>query len=112
MSKSKYLGEFEILVLAALTRLGDDAYGIAIINEISMQADRDVSIGALYATLARLETKGYVTSRMGEATPERGGRAKRYYELTADGRRQLDRSVKMLASMLTGLPGWAPGRAR
>lgn len=112
MSKSKYLGEFEILVVAALTRLGDDAYGIAILNEISANTGRDVSIGALYATLARLEKKGYVTSRMGEATAERGGRAKRYYQLTAAGRRQLDRSAKMLAAMLAGLPGWAAGAAR
>ncbi|MEO0973866.1 MAG: helix-turn-helix transcriptional regulator [Pseudomonadota bacterium] len=107
MSKSKFLGEFEVLVLAALTRLGDEAYGVAIANEIGARAERQVSIGALYATLARLEAKQYVISRLGESTARRGGRAKRYYRLTMKGEEQLERSARMLCSMLRGLPGWA-----
>ena len=76
MGKQKNLGEFEILVLAALIRLGADAYGVTIRREIEERANRSVSIGALYSTLARMEEKGYIGSRVGEATPERGGRAK------------------------------------
>ena len=75
MSKGDHLGEFELLVLSALLRLGDDAYGVAIRAEIEERAGRNASIGAVYATLERLEKKGLIRSRMGEATPERGGRA-------------------------------------
>lgn len=109
MSKAKNLGEFEILVLAALLRLGDDAYGISILNTIESRSGRSVSLGALYPTLSRLEQKQYVTSRMGEATPERGGRAKRYYALTTTGAAALKRSSEILSSMLAGLPGWSKG---
>jgi len=107
MSKVKFLGEFEILVLAALLRLGEEAYGVSIMTEIETRSGRKVSIGALYPTLSRLQKKGYVTSEMGEATPVRGGRAKRYYQLTAAGEKQFERSITMLSSMLIGLPGWA-----
>ncbi len=106
MGKSKFLGELEIVVIAALMRLGNDSYGVAIVEEVESQTGRVVSIGALYATLARLETKGYVTSQLGEATPQRGGRAKRYYQTTADGISQLTRSATMLSGLLSGLPGW------
>lgn len=109
MSKSKFLGEFEIIVLAALLRLGEDAYGVSIINEIETRADRAVTIGALYSTLTRLEKKDYVQGRMGEATAERGGRAKRYFKITAEGQRQLDKSVRVLQQMLQGLPGLPMG---
>lgn len=111
MSKSKFLGEFEILVLAALLHVGKDAYGVSIMNEIKERANRSVSIGALYATLSRLEEKNYVSSTMGEATAERGGRAKRYYKITPSGQAQLKRSTHMLHSMLTGIPGWEPKTA-
>lgn len=107
MSKSKNLGEFEILVLAALVRLGDQAYGTTIIAELKSRARRVVSIGALYATLARLESKGLVSSRLGDATPKRGGRAKRFYRPTAAGQAQLKRASQMLSRMLAGLPGWS-----
>ncbi len=112
MSKSKFLGEFEIVVLAALTSLGEDAYGIAIINHIEERTDRSVAVGALYATLARLEKKQYVNSSVGEATPQRGGRAKRYYRLTALGQKQLQRSANMLSTMLSDVDGWAPSGRR
>ena len=109
MSKSKFLGEFEIVVLAALTHLGDDAYGIAILKHIEERTDRVVTVGALYATLARLEKKNYVSSMVGEATPQRGGRAKRYYHLTTTGQTQLERSASMLSTMLCDVDGWATG---
>ncbi len=106
MGRTKNLGEFEILVLAALVRQGSDAYGVTIRKEIEERAARSVSIGALYSTLSRLEEKGYVTSRVGEATRERGGRAKRHYAIKAEGQAQLEKSIRALGSMLKGLDPW------
>ncbi|MEL6868291.1 MAG: helix-turn-helix transcriptional regulator [Pseudomonadota bacterium] len=109
MKQAKSLGEFEILILAALIRLGDQAYGVAIRDEIESRSGRPVSIGALYPTLSRLEKKAYVTSSIGEPTAVRGGRAKRYYALTAHGVKQLEKSSHILFKMLHGLPGWPTG---
>lgn len=103
MGKGQNLGEFEILTLAALVRLGPDAYGVSVRREIEGRASRAVTIGALYATLDRLEEKGMVASRLGEATSERGGRAKRHFEITALGRARLEKSASMLGQMLGGL---------
>lgn len=77
-----YLGEFEELVLLTIANLANDAYGVAILNDISERANRKLSIGALHSTLTRLEEKGYISSYLGEPTNERGGRRKRYFELT------------------------------
>ena len=116
MVKQKNLGEFEIVVLAALIRLGRDGYGVTIRQEIEDRTKRSVSVGALYATLSRLEEKEYVTSRVGEATAARGGRAKRHYEITAIGHAQLEKSVSGLSAILEGVfsfPGGAsPGKRR
>jgi PadR family transcriptional regulator, regulatory protein PadR len=79
------LGEFEYLLLAAAVRLGEDAYGAAIRQEIENTTSRRCSIGALYTTLDRLEAKGLITTRMGDATPQRGGRPKRMVRVTANG---------------------------
>jgi DNA-binding PadR family transcriptional regulator len=79
------LGEFEYLLLTAASRLGDEAYGASIRQEIEQTTGRSCSIGALYTTLGRLEDKGLVKTRMGEATPERGGRPKRLVRLTPKG---------------------------
>src|SRR3954467_11292118 len=75
------LGEFEQVVLLAVLRLGDDAYAVSIRDEIAECTGRDVARGSIYITLDRLETKGYLRSRLADPTPERGGRAKRYYAL-------------------------------
>ncbi|NNU14986.1 PadR family transcriptional regulator [Parvularcula sp. ZS-1/3] len=104
MGKHKNLGEFEITVLAAILHLGEEAYGVAISEEIESRAGRKVTVGALYTTLSRLEEKGIVSSRMGEATAARGGRAKKYFELTTDGFRLFHQSVRALQDMLRGLP--------
>ncbi|MEM1091175.1 MAG: helix-turn-helix transcriptional regulator [Pseudomonadota bacterium] len=101
--KSKFLGEFEMVVLGAVLKLGDGAYGAAIRQEIEQGSERSVSIGALYTTLTRLETKGYVGSRLGESTPQRGGRAKRYFRVTDAGEAQLRRSFAALNRMLEGV---------
>src|SRR5438445_9125024 len=79
------LGEFEYLLLTAAVRLGEDAYGAAIRQEIEAATERRCSIGALYTTLDRLEAKGLLKTWMGEATPQRGGRAKRMIRLTPKG---------------------------
>ena len=95
-------GEFEQLVLLAIVRLGSDGYGVSIRREIEECAQRRVTPGALYTTLERLEQKGSLTSREGEATPMRGGRAKRFYQLTGLGRERLLRSQRALQRLLQG----------
>ena len=109
MSRGEYLGEFEQLVLLALVRLGDDGYGLAVRRELGERAGREVAIGAVYATLDRLEQKGLVSSKLGEPTAERGGRAKRIFHLTGEGARALQRSQQAMGRMLEGLPRkWRP----
>jgi DNA-binding PadR family transcriptional regulator len=97
------LGEFEQLVLLALTRLGQDAYGVPIADDIVSRTKRDVSLGAVYKKLDRLETKGLIASRMGQPTPERGGRRKKHYRLLATGQRALKESIAGLRRMTDGL---------
>ena len=101
--KEKFLGEFEQMVLLALLRLGSDAYGAMIRQVLHEQVNRNVAIGALYSTLDRLEKKGMVYSRLGESTPERGGRTKRYFEVSATGQKALNRSRKATAIMWEGV---------
>jgi DNA-binding PadR family transcriptional regulator len=100
------LGEFEQLVLLALVRLGAEAYGVAIRDEIEHRTGRQVTVGAVYTTLLRLEDKRLVAARIGEPTPQRGGRRKKYYRPLAAGRRELAASLDALRSMTRGLtPG-------
>jgi PadR family transcriptional regulator PadR len=99
MDGNDRLGRFEEIVLLALVRLRENAYGVPIRREIAERTGRDVSFGAVYTTLERLERKGYVSSRVGEPTPERGGRAKRYFRIEAPGRRALNSSRETIARM-------------
>jgi PadR family transcriptional regulator PadR len=111
MAKGDFLGEFEQLVLIALIRLGDEAYGMAVRRELETRAGRDVSIGAVYATLDRLAAKCLVKSKYGEATEERGGRAKKCFTITGAGARALERSQQAFRQMLEGLPArWNPAK--
>lgn len=87
--KKAQLGEFEELVLLAALGLGENAYGTTIRRSLEQNTERFVSVGALYATLDRLERKGFVTSKQGESTSERGGRAKRYFKVEASGLKAL-----------------------
>ena len=103
MSGRDYLGEFEHITLLALLRLEDKAYGVTVRQEIQSRANREVSIGAVYATLDRLEAKGYVTSQRGDPTPERGGRSKRFFRVTAKGVAALNRTQQALQRMTEGL---------
>jgi DNA-binding PadR family transcriptional regulator len=93
------LGRFEELVLLALVRLRENAYGVTIRREIAERTGRDVSFGAVYTTLERLERKGYAASRLGEPTPERGGRAKKYFRIEAPGISALEHSREIIAKM-------------
>ena len=97
------LGEFEQVVLMAVLRAGDDAYGVTIRGAILEHARRDVGLAAVYKTLNRLEEKGLVTVQIGEPTPERGGRRKRFYTVTAAGRGSLRQSIDVLRRMARGL---------
>lgn len=85
--KGDYLGELEELVLLTIASMHGDAYGVAIMNEILEQSGREVNIGALHSVLKRLESKGYLKSKMGGATAERGGRRKRYFVVTSVGKK-------------------------
>lgn len=103
MSPRDYLGEFEHIVLLALMRLGDQAYGVTVRREIESRTKREVSIGAIYATLDRLEAKRYVRSRTGDPTPERGGRSKRFFRVTAQGVSAVNRTHRALRNLTNGL---------
>lgn len=97
-----YLGELELVVMLAVARLGEGAYGVAVRNEIEERAGRSLSLGAVYSTLYRLEDKGHLTSAHGEPTPERGGRAKRLYRVEATGARSVVETRRMLERMWEG----------
>jgi DNA-binding PadR family transcriptional regulator len=97
------VGEFEQLVLLALMRLGPDAYGATVRREIETRAGREVSIGAVYTTLERLEQKGLVRSRIGDPTPERGGRRRRHFELQPLGTRSLREACSAWSGMTAGI---------
>ena len=103
MTERDYLGEFEHMIVLALLRLEDHAYGVTVRQEIEFRTGREVSIGAVYAPLARLESKGYVRSRNGDPTPERGGRSKRFFRVTAKGLNAVNRTQRALQSMIQGL---------
>ena len=112
MPKGESLGQFEQLVLLAVLRLGADAYGMRVRREIAERTGRDVTIGAVYATLDRLAAKGLVRSALGDPTPERGGRAKRSFRVTGAGTEALNRARQDLVNMLEGLAWPHPRGAR
>jgi DNA-binding PadR family transcriptional regulator len=110
MARGGYLGEFELMVLLALIRLGDEAYGVPISREIEQRSGREVALGSVYAALERLEEKGLVSSRLGDPTAERGGRAKRYFRITESGLRDVRQTQRALVSLWKGLPELQEGR--
>src|SRR5262247_3985376 len=101
------LGEFEQVVLLAILRLGDEAYGVTVRDVIADRTHRRPTAGHLYTTLDRLEERGLVTSRFGDPTPQRGGRAKRYFKVTAAGLKAVARVQRGYQRLLNGvqLPG-------
>jgi len=109
MARQPALGEFEQMVLLAILRQGEDAYGVTIRAELKVCTGREPAPGALYTTLDRLEEKGLVRSRLGDPTPQRGGRAKRYFEVTGTGLKAVTHAVRSYQRLLHGLklPGVA-----
>lgn len=106
MSRTKHLGEFEIIVLGALLRLDGQAYGLRIRESIESRTGRQTSVGAIYTTLSRMEEKGLVESELGPATAARGGRPKRFFRISAAGQQALQQSLDALGNMLNGLDVW------
>jgi PadR family transcriptional regulator PadR len=97
------MGEFEQLVLLALLQMNNDAYGMEIRERIEGRTGRNVSYGAVYTTLDRLEAKGFVAHRLGEVTPERGGRARKYFQVLPAGREALRAAQRVLSAMWEGV---------
>jgi len=98
------LSNFELMVMLAIMRIGDEAYGVSISNEIEETTGSEVLLGSVYNALTRLEEKGLIGSTLGEATPERGGRAKRHFRTTSRGIRLVRDTQRSLVRLWTGLP--------
>ena len=99
----EHLGNLELMVLLALLRVRKGAYGVPISREIAEQTGREIAIGSVYAALERLERKEFVSSALGEPSPERGGRAKRYFQITGKGVREVRDAQRMLTNMWRNL---------
>jgi PadR family transcriptional regulator, regulatory protein PadR len=102
--KGNHLGEFEEIVLLTVAILYDEAYGVAIREEISGRLGRKVSLGAMHATLVRLEDKGYLRSHLGEATSKRGGKRKRHFQVTKSGQAALEATREVRQSLWQDIP--------
>jgi PadR family transcriptional regulator PadR len=99
----KRLGELEQMILLAVLRLGDDAYGVGIREEIRDRTGRSVSAGGIYTILARMEEQGLVTSRLSETTHARGGRRRKFYQATPEGRRVMQKTWDALGRLAEGV---------
>jgi PadR family transcriptional regulator, regulatory protein PadR len=111
MAARGFLGGFELLVLLALMRLDQEAYGVPIAAAIEESSGRAVALGSVYITLERLQRKGLVSSRLGEPTAERGGRAKTYFRITAKGLREVRQARQTLITLWQGVPRLTGGLA-
>ncbi|MCO6357101.1 PadR family transcriptional regulator [Roseivirga pacifica] len=109
--KGTYLGEFEELVLLTVGALHPQAYGVAIMDEIKEETGRSVNISAIHSALRRLDEKGFVRSEMGGATNERGGRRKRFFELTAFGKKALDEAQSVRMKLYNRIPDISIGQS-
>lgn len=104
MSDRSYLGELELMLLLAVIHLGEEAYGVPISRELEKYRGKDVALGSVYAALERLEAKGLVTSMLGDPTPERGGKAKRFFRVTKEGLRQVHETRRVLTRLWKTIP--------
>lgn len=111
MAPRDYLTDFELMILLAILRIGDEAYGVPITREIEQTGGRTVALAAVYAALDRLERHGLVSSDIGEPTSERGGRAKRYFQLTARGLAAVRQTQRALTRLWSDVPQLKGGRA-
>lgn len=107
--KGTQLGEFEEVVLLTIALLYDDAYGVAVVQDLSQRLQRPMSLGVVHRTMQRLEEKGLVRSRFGDATAERGGRRKRMFSVTADGEQSLREARRIRDELWGGIPETAFG---
>jgi PadR family transcriptional regulator PadR len=107
----QFLTDFELMILLAILRIGEDAYGVPIAKEIEETAGRTALLGAIYTALDRLEENGLVSSSMGDPTPERGGRAKRFFKVTAKGLKAVKDTRKALTALWSGIPQLKGGTA-
>jgi len=105
------IGNFVLMILLALFRLGDEAYGVPIAKEIETRSGREISVASVYTALDRLTEKQLVSSELGEPTPERGGRAKRYFRITAKGLREVRDTRRVLLKFWEGIPKLERGGA-
>jgi PadR family transcriptional regulator PadR len=106
----EFFSNFELMVLLAVIRLDDEAYGVPIAQAIEESTGRDVVQASVYNALDRLEEKGLLTSRFGDPTPERGGKAKRYFKVTAKGLGQAKAAKNSLSALWQGIPALEGGR--
>jgi len=104
MANPNPVSNFELMVMLALIRLGDEAYGVPISREIEEHSGHDVALGSVYAALERLRDRGFVTSSVGDPTTERGGRAKKYFKITGKGMRVVQETQQTLTRLWKGLP--------
>src|SRR5215510_524506 len=111
MARREFLGGFELLVLLALIRLGDEAYGVPISEAIEKSSGREVALGSVYITLERLERRGLVSSELGEPTAVRGGRAKTYFRITGKGLREVRQAQRTLIRLWRDVPQLHGGSA-
>lgn len=111
MAAQPTLSNFELMVMLAIIRIGDDAYGVSISNEIEETTGSEVLLGSVYDALTRLQEKGLVSSSLGEATAERGGRAKRHFRTTSRGIRIVRETQQSLVKLWRGLPELKGGEA-
>ena len=107
----QHLTDFELMILLAVLRIGDDAYGVPIATEIEQTAKRSVLLGAIYTCLDRLEANGLVTSSYGDPTPERGGRAKRFFKVTSKGLKAVKDTQRAFTALWSGIPQLKGGAA-
>jgi len=111
MANPNSVSNFELMVLLSLIRLGDEAYGVPISKEIEKHSGHDVAVGSVYAALERMRDRSFVTSTVGEPTAERGGRAKRYFNITAKGMKVVQETQRTLTQLWHGLPTLAGKKA-
>jgi DNA-binding PadR family transcriptional regulator len=104
MGTRSYLGEFDLMLLLAVIHLGEEAYGVPVARKLEQHRGRIVSVGSVYAALERLESKGLITSSLGDPTPERGGKAKRYFRITKEGLRQVHETRRVLTRLWRTIP--------
>jgi len=107
----RFLTDFELMILLAVLRVGENAYGVPVANEIEDTGGRKVLLAALYVALDRLEENGLVTSTYGDPTPERGGRAKRFFKVTAKGLNAIKETQRAFTALWTGIPQLKGGTA-